>query len=238
MPAETHTKNLARQRALFHGGMNAWEKKIYMKWYRFVHDSPENRAISAARTAQWKLANPGRYDNEIDREKQRARCRRYGQTHDRSAYRKEYHARPEVRERRRQSRLKANGGMDRYYNDPKVRMSALLRGRLYRLLKRNGAHKSASMITLLGCSLESFKIYIESLFSPGMTWENQGTWHLDHIIPCALFDLTKPEHQKACFHFSNIQPLWELDNMRKGMKLLSVQPNKALTLPEQAQLGT
>ncbi len=81
------------------------------------------------------------------------------------------------------------------------------------------AHRTAD---LLGCSVPSFRIYIESKFEPGMTWENYGKeWHLDHIVPCAMFDLTKSEHQKACFHFSNYQPLFTKDNLVKGKKLFS-----------------
>lgn len=93
-----------------------------------------------------------------------------------------------------------------------------LRGRVLSAL--NGKAKSAKTLDMLGCSIADFKIYIESRFEPGMTWENRGKgndkWQLDHIIPCALFDLNKPEHQKRCFHFSNLQPMWGLENRVKG----------------------
>ena len=51
-----------------------------------------------------------------------------------------------------------------------------------------------------------------------MTWENHGQygWHVDHIKPCALFDLTKIEEQKKCFHYTNLQPLWWRDNIKKS----------------------
>ncbi len=55
-------------------------------------------------------------------------------------------------------------------------------------------------------------------FTTGMTWENQGLWHLDHKRPCAAWDLTKPDEQAGCFHYTNYQPLWAKDNLSKGAK--------------------
>jgi len=52
-----------------------------------------------------------------------------------------------------------------------------------------------------------------------MTWSNYGKgWHIDHIKPCASFDLSNPEQQKICFHYTNLQPLWAIDNIKKGAK--------------------
>lgn len=77
---------------------------------------------------------------------------------------------------------------------------------------------------LLGCSISDFKIYLESKFTPEMTWENYGpVWEIDHIMPCAIFDLSKPEHQRRCFHFSNLQPLLKSDNRRKSKKVTTGQ---------------
>ncbi len=96
----------------------------------------------------------------------------------------------------------------------------VLRARIARCIKTKGMIKSQSTASLLGCSLPDFIIYLETLFQPSMTWENHGTvWHVDHIMPCAIFDLSKPEHQKRCFHFSNMQPLFAADNLRKSDKV-------------------
>ena len=63
-----------------------------------------------------------------------------------------------------------------------------------------------------------------------MSWSNYGTgwygkgmseWHVDHIIPLTSFDLRIPEQQKLCFHYSNLQPLWALENLVKHDKVLS-----------------
>ncbi len=77
-------------------------------------------------------------------------------------------------------------------------------------------------MNLIGCSLDQLKVHIEKQFEEGMSWDNYGFygWHIDHIIPCVKFDLSKEEHQKECFNFKNLKPLWMKDNLAKGGKLL------------------
>ena len=53
-----------------------------------------------------------------------------------------------------------------------------------------------------------------------MSWNNYGKWHVDHIRPCIDFDLSKPEEQQKCFHYTNLQPLWAEENMRKHYKFV------------------
>jgi hypothetical protein len=83
----------------------------------------------------------------------------------------------------------------------------------------DGVPLCAEMDELIGCSISEFRSHIESKFADGMNWADGG-WHIDHIIPCAAFDLSCPEQQKACFHFSNTQPLWKSDNLRKHSKVV------------------
>jgi hypothetical protein len=113
--------------------------------------------------------------------------------------------------------------INRRKTDINFRIKCNLRTRLYNALKRNS--KLSSTEQLLGCTVEEFKKYIESKFQPGMTWSNWGKgfgkkgkqeWHIDHIIPCVLFDLSNSEEQKECFHYSNLQPLWAKENLLKG----------------------
>jgi hypothetical protein len=73
---------------------------------------------------------------------------------------------------------------------------------------------------LLGCSVSFLKGFLEAKFTEGMTWQNHGEWHIDHIKPCASFNLLDEEEQKKCFHYTNLQPLWAAENLSKGCKYI------------------
>jgi hypothetical protein len=90
--------------------------------------------------------------------------------------------------------------------------------RSYVSLGLKGIVKCAHTQDLLGCTFEELKVYIESKFTEKMSWNNYNYcgWHLDHIKPCAAFDLTDPEQQKQCFHYLNLQPLWAKENLLKN----------------------
>jgi hypothetical protein len=100
--------------------------------------------------------------------------------------------------------------------DIQVRLAARLRSRLYYALKRG--QKTGSAIQDLGCSIAEFERYFESLFTEGMSWSEvrSGKIHIDHIIPISAFDLTDPNEVKKACHYTNLQPLWAIDNLRKG----------------------
>jgi hypothetical protein len=100
----------------------------------------------------------------------------------------------------------------------RTRISQACRARVREALK-NKSQKAFGTEALLGCSIDELKTHLESQFTEGMTWENYGEWHIDHIRPCASFNLTDPAEQKICFHYSNIQPLWASDNLSKGDKI-------------------
>lgn len=106
---------------------------------------------------------------------------------------------------------------ERMENDISFKLRFNLARRINHTLRDN--YKSKSTIELLGCSLEDFKIWIESQFQDGMTWENYGQWHLDHAYPCAKFNLEQPYEQKICFNWFNLQPLWAKDNLQKSAKI-------------------
>jgi len=115
--------------------------------------------------------------------------------------------------------------IEKYKNDVITKLKVQLRNRLNKALKNN--YKTGSAVRDLGCSIEEIKAYLESKFQPGMSWENWTTsgWHIDHIVPLASFDLTNREELLKACHYTNLQPLWAADNLRKGSKV-DVAENK------------
>lgn len=73
-------------------------------------------------------------------------------------------------------------------------------------------------IELLGCSIIELRDYLEAHFQSGMTWGNYGRngWHIDHIIPLSYFNLADPGQQRRAWHYTNLQPLWAADNIKKS----------------------
>lgn len=101
-------------------------------------------------------------------------------------------------------------------NDIQYKLKSLLRHRLYLALKGN--FKSGSAVRNLGCTIPELKTYLESKFHPDMNWHNHGAWHIDHIKPLSSFDLTDRNQLLEACHYTNLQPLWAIDNLSKGAK--------------------
>lgn len=130
-------------------------------------------------------------------------------------------ANAQVKRYRLTQKYKANRNLsdyNRYYKDIIFRVKHILRTRTRIALKRNV--KSHKGFVLLGCTIEELKTYLENKFQTGMNWANLGDWHIDHILPCSSFDLSRAEEQARCFHYSNLQPLWARDNLMKGSRLI------------------
>lgn len=98
-------------------------------------------------------------------------------------------------------------------------MKSRLKTRLNHAFKNGLGKKIDGTLVLVGCSWEELKRHIESRFVDGMSWARMREIEIDHIIPCAKFDLTDPEQQRRCFHYTNLQPLWRRDNRAKGAKI-------------------
>lgn len=111
---------------------------------------------------------------------------------------------------------------EKYTTDIQFKIKADFRRKLNIFLEATLKGKTRTL-EYLGCSGNEFKKYIESKFTEGMSWENRGRngWHIDHIIPYCAFDLTNEEDRKKCFHYTNTQPLWAIQNLQKGSKILN-----------------
>ncbi len=159
--------------------------------------------------------------------------REYKQKSEYKSQQKEYYQRPEIKDKRKKYKkehsqkpeIKAKSNKrrrDKRKTDLNYKMKCILRCRINDALKHNW--KADRIMELLGCSIEYLKNYLEVQFDDEMSWSNHGKggdkWNIDHIRPCASFDLTKEEEQRKCFNFQNLQPLWQSDNEAKGAKIL------------------
>lgn len=137
---------------------------------------------------------------------------------------KKRNARPDVKEARR-ARRKAQYP----FRTPEQKFEVYLRTRVYNAMKGNW--RSGSAVRDLGCSIIELKAHIESLFEPGMSWENwgqgAGKWHVDHVQPLASFDLSNPEEFLKAVNWKNLQPLWSHHNLSKAGKLDWIKPESA-----------
>lgn len=166
-------------------------------------------------TRDWQKNNP---------EKFKEHCKKYRETHKeemREYKRKNKHRWKSSSDYYRENREKILEKMsERYSSDAEYRLKLCLRRRIWKAMRAQRHRKDSNTADLIGCSIPEMKRHLESQFAEGMSWDNYGDWHIDHIKPCASFDLTDPEQQRECFHYTNLQPLWAIDNLRKGAKLL------------------
>jgi hypothetical protein len=173
---------------------NRW-KEYKASWQKANRD----RATEAAR--RWRLNNP---------EKAKAATARYRAAHpDRAA--------AATDKWRRDNLDHVNGHeRNRCATDMSYRLARRLRMRVWDAIRNQSAKKRAGSMELIGCSVQFLLGYLEKSFTGKMAWSNYGSvWEIDHIRPCASFDLTKEKNQRECFHYSNLQPLLVSDNRRK-----------------------
>jgi hypothetical protein len=124
-----------------------------------------------------------------------------------SEYNKIYRQKESFKERRREY------NNEKYREDINYRLGKTIRNRMGKTLR--GEIKSSSSFDYTGCSIDFLRKWLENQFTEGMTWENMGEWHVDHILPCASFNLEIEENKYICFNYRNLQPLWGADNLSK-----------------------
>lgn len=190
------TKRIGETRDEFLSRCREYEKTRYL--------SRRDRKLAYMRT--YRINNLDRerarcdawHSDPKNREKRNATQRRYNKTEERRLYRRNL--------RRRQREYDIN-----------YRILCSLRTRLNSALK--GLNKSNRTIELLGCDIDFLRLHLAAQFTDGMNWANYGKWQIDHVIPCAEFDLRDPNQQHQCFNFSNLKPMWAIENAKKGSKV-------------------
>ena len=107
---------------------------------------------------------------------------------------------------------------ERWKTDDGFRLRQLCRNRVWHALKGVGV-KSAATMKLVGCTGDQLRTYLESNMSDELRTVDRSDLHVDHIVPCSIFDLSREDHQRVCFHYTNLQYLHKNDNMRKHAPL-------------------
>jgi hypothetical protein len=106
-------------------------------------------------------------------------------------------------------------------NDSLFKLTNNIRTRIKQSFRRNGFTKNSKTFEILGCTFEEFKQHLERQFIKGMNWSNTNEWHLDHIYPVSL--AKNEEELIKLNHYTNFQPLWAIDNIIKGNKIIEQQ---------------
>lgn len=180
----------------------------------------------AEKTRAYRLRHPERVKAAVAKyqasEKGKAVVSAYNKSAARKAALKKYNASDKAKANDAKYRRTDKNRICQYRYDktPKGKLIRALRDRVRKIVKRGKGIRAGSAIRDLGCSIDEFKNHIEQQFAAGMSWDNYGQWHFDHIRPLASFDLSDRDQFLQAVHFTNYQPLWAEDNKRKAAKLL------------------
>lgn len=151
---------------------------------------------------------------EKNKEKAREYHKKYSKRNEHilKVNRKKYNSRPDVKDRRNARNI------IRMKEDPKFKLTCQMRSYISKSLSK----KSYGALRHVDWNIEELKSHIEKQFTKGMTWDNYGEWHIDHIIPVANFIYEKPEDDdfKSCWCLSNLRPIWAKENLSKQDALL------------------
>lgn len=179
------------------------------------------------RQRRWAKENPDKVKQFAEKDKENRRRRENEKYRTDEAYRakrlaqsaKHWRRDPERNSRTAKLWRLKNAGYDKakYRTDEMFRLKKCLRGRIKAAYKDHRYARNKSTQELLGCSIDHFKEHIAKQFKPGMSWENHGEWHIDHVVPLA--SAKTEEELRALCHYTNLQPLWRIENISKGAKL-------------------
>lgn len=220
-PASAASRKKAADASYYLANRERIKQRSAARYRRLRQQDPEGLRVQKAEALRrWRRRNPTkvteyarrRYYRDVAAAREAAK-RRYAKHRERiKAWNRWYSKtnRTEIN-RRRRAKLQAN---------PSLRVLNSLRSRIHGLVHKGLARKSMRTVQLIGCSPPQLVEWIERQFVDGMSWDNYGLlgWHIDHIRPCASFDLTDAAQAQACFHYTNLRPLWATLNWSKGSR--------------------
>ena len=129
-------------------------------------------------------------------------------------YKKDYY----LKNKEKISKYRNEWRNNKFKNDYLFKLTSNIRTIIKQSFRRNGYSKKSRTYQILGCTFEEFKMHLEKQFTKGMSWENSGEWHLDHIYPVSL---AKDEEELIKInHYTNFQPMWAIDNIKKSNKII------------------
>lgn len=213
LPISMFVKDSSKKDGLRYGCKNCYKKYLHKNKEKLCNNSlryrEKNKEKESKRHSLYRKNNKDKvnaYQRKI----------RLGVKGDGIAeYHKDYRKNNHERIQSQVNNWHKNERKTNYVFSMRKRMSCLIGG----ALRKKGYAKKSLTFEILGCDYETFANHIESQFKDGMSWENRSEWHIDHIIPLAS---AKTESEVlALNHYTNLQPLWALDNIKKGAKMPS-----------------
>lgn len=179
--------------------------------YRIKNKSKINKL-----SKKWRKNNPEKckeyYTRYTSKNKDKLRKRRKMWAEENQDYFKNY----KQNNKRQHSEYMIKYNKKKREEDPLFKLKCNLRNRVRIALKSKKLNKNNKLLNTIGCSLDELKLHIEKQFTKGMTWDNYGEWHIDHIIP--LYTGKTEEEIYKLNHYSNLQPLWAYDHFLKTAK--------------------
>ena len=185
----------------------------------------KNREYNILRMREYKKNNPEKMKDYFLRKKNSYQEYRDSKKEEIKSYMKDYYKnnlekRKKYLEKNKEilSLKRNNSEKKRRDSDSLYKLKIYMRNRIWFYLKKTDIRKKNTTFEMVGCLPQQLKIFLEQKFIDGMSWDNQGKWHIDHIIPLSSAK-TEEELYKLC-HFTNLQPMWASDNIKKGAKIL------------------
>ncbi len=210
---ERHPERLAATRAK----RSTWNKEYQKAWYQKKKDALKAKQRLYYQEHREQVLSYQKQYQEKNREKVTARTSKWFK---KKMQNPEYAA--------RQSKVCVDSMKKRMKADPVFRVLRNLRCRLKDIVRSCASNKSASMMEIVGCTMNELRTHLAAQFEPWMNWTNygfgEGKWVVDHIKPCVDFDLSKPEQQRECFSYKNLRPRCWRENMEHGCRLRKRKP--------------